>query len=382
MSEDEPRTDGSSPSSRAGLATDALRAGQLSLTIRLSNGDDIDIDPHFVRPFGADLLLEPAQGRDPGLMVEMQSLGMTLNGTRHEELYDLRTRVQFTEALTVFSLVRGGWTPMPFTMPPRFLVDRNVVSQLRRIREGRNTPNSQALQWWTRLFEGGSATFNPLPYALEGAFRRAPSRNEFMQAYEEGVAELVQAFPRCQTIRYSPPIFDAAYSLIVDFDRRAARETAFLIEVSPMITQRPSEARLWSTAQEVLQLADRHQIPRHSLPPIAALSCVFEDAHGTVRSIGRALLKPRDNYAEEDAFNALSDIRHVEITATGQALFGPESFAFCTCDRGLARFWSALGLRGERTQREAIEWEFDLSTEIFSRLTEPDIPRLQSEISL
>ena len=358
-----------------------MTTGQFRFTFRSNEGDEALVEPHFVRPFDAETLLESDDGQCLGLDLEMQSRGMTLNEERHEELFDVRARVQFPEALTVFSLVRGGWLPMPFTIPPRFLVDRNVVIQLRRIREGGNVPNSQALLWWTRLFEEGSAMFNPLPYAFEGAYRRKPTKAEFVQAFDEGSAEIEQALPACHVIRYNEQNYDAAYDQLEAFDRRAAREIAFLVAVAPMIAQRPSEAQLWTTAREVLNLADRHQIQKGSMPTLAALSCVFEDQQGSVRSIGRALLKPSATYTEADAFNGLSDIRHIEMTSAGQTHFGAESFAFCTCDRGVARFWSALALRGVPGEGDVIENTFDLGTDMFSRLDQAGILRLRDELS-
>ncbi len=357
-----------------------MATGQFRFTYRTDGGDEIHVEPHYVRPFDVGALLEPRDGEIAGLPIEMQSQGMVHNGERREELFDVCARVQFPEALTIFSLIRGGWVPMPFTIPPRFLVDRNVVIQLRRIREGRNVANSQALLWWTRLFEGGVAMFNPLLYAYEGAHRRKPTKTEFIQAYEEGLAEIEQALPACHVVRQNQRGYDAAYEQLEAFDRRAAREVAFLVEVSPLITQRASEAQLWNVAREVLDLAARHQLERGSMPAIAALSCVFEDANGAVRSIGRTLLKPSATYSEADAFNAMSDIRHIEITSAGQTHFGPESFALCTCDRGLARFWSALAIRGTSVLGDAIENTFDLGSDMFSRLDDSGIRRLHAEL--
>lgn len=150
----------------------------------------------------------------------------------------------FGEPPTVFSLVKGGWLPLPFAIPPRFLVDRNVVISLRKLRLGQTVLNGQALTWWTKFFEEGAALFNPLPYAFEAGFRRKPTMDEFMAAYDEGVAELRASLPKCRIIHFEQAHYRAAYTQLEAFDRRNECETKFLLRVCPLIRRaRPKTQR-------------------------------------------------------------------------------------------------------------------------------------------
>lgn len=351
------------------------------LSIQFSEGGGVDFDPIAVKPFDAQTLLAQASDDLVALDLEIQSDGAVVNGAQREGIATFRTRVTFPQSVNVFSLVEGGWLPMPFTIPARFLVDRNIVILLRRIREGNLVSTSEALHWWTRLFDQGSALFNPLLYAWEGGARRKPTRREFEESFQEGAAEIALALPACAVVRYGAREFDAAYGQLEAFDRRGDRELRFLTEACIAISDRPSAPQLWRRAREVLLLADKHGVRRGSLPSLAALSCVFEEAQGTVPSIGRRLLKPKPSYTEADAFNALSDLRHVELTAAGRVIFGAESFALCTCDRALAMFWSALSMRGEAIDADKMEFTYDLTRDLFTRLDEQGILDLRDMLA-
>jgi hypothetical protein len=62
------------------------------------------------------------------------------------------------------------------------------------------------------------------------------------------------------------------------------------------------------------------------------------------------------NYSAEDAYNAISDLRHIELAALSQAVLPDRAFALCTNDRGLALFWSALEFRGTATEVKEVAW--------------------------
>jgi hypothetical protein len=220
--------------------------------------------------------------------------------------------------------------------------------------------------------------FNPLPFAFEAGFRRKPTMQEFVEAYEEGVAELLQSMPGCHVIQLSAENYIAAYAQLEAFDVRAEHEIAFLQEVCPKLVDRPNRHNEWRFAGEIIGAADKHQINRSSIICLAALSCLFEHSHGKPPAIGRRILKPKITYSEKMAFNALSDLRHIELAAAGQALFKKEAFSLCTCDRGLALLWSALSLNGEIKAENGLKFTFNLTSDLFQRLQEEEILRLRA----
>jgi hypothetical protein len=337
----------------------------------------VQLVPSHVRPFGvAEIRALEADGK-AALELELYSDAVLVDGEEQSGHVRVKTDVVFNKETYIFSLTDGGWLPMPFTIPPRFLVDRNVVISLRRIREGKTVAVADSLLWWTKMFEDGGAMFNPLPYAFEAGLRRKPTLAEFSAAYDEGVAELEAALPACEVIRFADVHYRAAYSQLEAFDQRHAREVSFLRAAVPLVTNRTNRQKQWRVADEIVRLADMNRVNRASLVSLAVMSCLFETIDGEPPAIGRQVLKPASVYSEGDAFNALSDLRHLELATAGRALFKEAAFSLCTCDRPLALLWSALAPRGEFTASTAVDVKFDVTQELFARLDEDELQRLK-----
>jgi hypothetical protein len=293
---------------------------------------------------------------------------------------EVKAKISFNKPTIIYALVQGGWLPLPLAIPRRFLVDRNVVITLRKIREGKVSANAQALQWWTQFFNGGGGIFNPLPYAFEAGFRRKPTMTEFVTAFDDASFELLNSLPGCHVVKFEDTHYRAAYAQLEAFDQRNECEVRFLQEVCPLIVQRVARRDEAHVEEVILQTARKYKINPATFAPLLVLSCLYEDIHGTPSAIGRQILKPKTAYLETDAFNALSDLRHIEIAAAGQAYLKQEGFSLCTCDRGLALMWSALAVSGEFKSVSGLELNFDLTNELFSRLNEIELQNLKHRL--
>lgn len=344
-------------------------------------GRSIEIAPAFVRPLGPSDIRALEADKTSSLEMELEANEAIVNGEKKPGLSVVKANVAFDKPALIYALVQGGWLPLPFVIPPRFLVDRNVVIALRKIREGYAVANAEPLQWWTKLFSEGTGTFNPLPYAYEAGYRRKPTMAEFVSAYDEGVSELLHALPGCHVVKFADTHYRTAYAQLEAFDGRNEREIRFLQETCPLVSQRNSRRLEAEVTEAIVRIADKYEVGRTSLATLAVLSCLYEDVHGTPPSIGREVLKPKAVYTEADAFNAISDIRHIEMAAAGQSYFKQEAFALCTRDRPLTLLWSALSMRGESQSNGALEFTFELSTDLFSCLTEAELLGLKGMLS-
>ena len=341
----------------------------------------MEITPEYFHPLCYSDLLVLESTPNAALKLTIEGINAAVNGVAEAGQATVNMTANFAEKNLIYALVPGGWLPLPCVTPPKFLVDRNVVKNLQKIRSGKPTASGKAVEWWIKLVDSiGSATFNPLPYALESGFRRKPTFPEFAAAYEEGAEELAQAVPNCKVIRLDEQSYRAGYALLQAADIRSEKEINFLREVAPMIVNRVSRDRECKISADILSIADKHKLFRGGIVTLAALSCVYEDVSGLVKSIGRRLIKPTSTYSEFDAFNALSDFRHIELSAAGQAYFPDDPFCLCTGDRGLAMLWSALIIHGESLHGNSIEFTFDLTTDLFSRLNGLEIQRLKQRL--
>jgi len=93
----------------------------------------------------------------------------------------------------------------------------------------------------------------------------------------------------------------------------------------------------WS---EVIVAADDCGVSRGSLVVLAALSSVVIP---NGRSPAKKLLKLKHGYSEADAYNALADLRAIELLIHLFALFPHVPTLLCTADRALALFWTGIG---------------------------------------
>ncbi|BBP00136.1 hypothetical protein [Sulfuriferula nivalis] len=344
-----------------------------SFRAEFEEGRSIDIVPTFIHPRGVEEIHKLEEDDTSAFELTFEGENAIVDGVVSPGRATVKTKVAFNNPTTIFALVRGGWLPLPFSIPARFLVDRNVVISLRKIREGKVAANAQALQWWTNFFAEGTGMFNPLPYAFEAGFRRKPTMAEFVSAFDEGSSELRDALPECHIVRFEDTHYRAAYAQLEAFDERNERETKFLQTACPLVIQRVPRRTEVEVAEAIVRIADKFELTRGSLATLAVLSCLYEDIHGTKPAIGRRILKPRSVYSEADAFNALSDLRHIELAAAGQAYLKQDAFSLCTCDRPMALLWSALSARGECSPDGSIEFTFDLTSDLFSRLSEDEL---------
>jgi len=237
------------------------------------------------------------------------------------------------------------------------------------------------MKWWNRLFVEGGATFDPLPYALEGEKQRATTFNEFTDAISKGTNELKASFPQCKIIDRDVNVLKSFHEFLLQFEDKVGAESEFLIAASPILANRTAKGKEEPELKNLIKLAQKHKIEPFSLVFIAAISCLYEDNNGGKFSIGRELLKPKSVYSAKMAFNALSDIRHIEMTAQVQTMLQSDSvFSLATCDHGLAAFWCALSPIEKSVENSKPCFKFSLHEELTPRLSTVEFKELFGQL--
>lgn len=354
----------------------------LRLRSELDDGRAVDVFPTKFEPLSVHDLWELKENANVGLKFKFTGQYSIVDTQQIYKDFNGSITINFLIPPQPYALVAGGWLPLPFVRSLRFLVDRNVVSNLKRIRENGQKENDATYESFKEIFKDGSLIFNPLLYAYEGAKRRLPTRSEFDQVYEEGRLELLEAFPRSTVIEFDELHAKAAYQQLTDLAARGERDTKLLIEVAPLIAHRVSRKMEKNVRDKIIEIAIKNGVQPYSPVCLACFSALYDDVNGKTASIGRKLLKPKPNYTGADAYNAISDLRHIELAAASNAVLDNEPFALCTADQGLAEFWSALEIQGESTPENLLQLHYCLSTALLPRLMQKEINELAEILQL
>jgi hypothetical protein len=349
----------------------------LKFTAALDSGHRVEFTPQQVQPLTLVDLHATASGANPSLQISWAATELMIDGGQAAPDGIIHSTVVFQEAPRPYALVPGGWLPLPLAIPPRFLVDSNVVADLRKLNSYPLRTDLVGFDLWMRLFENGAALFNPVPYAWEGQQGRAPDYAEFVEAFESGASEIRAAIPGAAVVTFGPAEYSAALAIRSEFETNACREAAFLEAICPFLVDRIRQGKESRIEAAIFAACERQGVPRNSLVTIAALSCLYEDQQGAAYPIGRHILKPSRNYSAEAAYNAVSDIGHLRLAIISSALHGNQGFALATSDRALASFWCALRPLGRLDEHKDIDIESDLAPELFPRLSNEGLKRLE-----
>lgn len=239
---------------------------------------------------------------------------------------------------TTVSLQRGGWLPSCLAVMHgvTILPDRNVLTQIKaRFDQGALVKKRCDFLDLLENFEG---RINPLLFAIEGNCRSIPTREAVEEQLDEAIRLISKALPKAKLV-VGPDTLQGALGLIEDTRAGLGRKQAFLLEIAPALDPPTSRALLDTKWREVLKAADRHGVARNTLVVLAALSTVTVPNSG---SPAKKVLKFHSRYSAEDAYNALADLRSLEILMHIYALFPSERAALFTADKPLALFWTAI----------------------------------------
>lgn len=332
---------------------------EMKLKYVAETGEIVEITPHTFKSFSySDLInnyYHPANTYN--IEISVTPGNCVINGKKNKENITCSMPINFHNPPSIFALTQSGWLPFPFIKPANILVDKNVISNLRRIAEGTQSTNTQQNEWWLRFLKDSELLINPLLYAFENSYRRTPSFDEFCFSLQEATSEILNYFPNANVVTFTGK-FRTVYEILEKFSNRNSREIDFLSQTSPLIVNRVVDSELQVVQSQILEIANSLNLLGKSLAVLCVLACLYENKDGSGFLAARRLIKPKLNYTEENAYNALSDLRCLEfyIASCG---FRNVVFSLCTCDRALAAFWS--GIMPEEVSLDSTQCKFNIT---------------------
>ena len=286
---------------------------------------------------------------DNGTVIESD-----IEGLDRTQRYSVDTTLESPLTCHAVSLMQGGWLPPSLAATgddPTILLDRNLVPLL--VGRGRKNEASAGRDFLD-LFKDRPIKLNPLLYAMEGERRETPAPDQVAALLLEAVDKLRTALPNARVVA-DPAMLRGALGLIEDARPALGRKQAFLLQIAPGLAASVGRMRLPAVWADVVSAADHCGVCRNSLVVLAALSAV---AVPNGASPAKALLKFKPGYTEQDAYNALADLRALELLMGLYAMFPQERIHFCTADRALALFWTAI--QASNFERRESGFTFDL----------------------
>jgi hypothetical protein len=177
-------------------------------------------------------------------------------------------------------------------------------------------------------------------FVLEGNSQSEPGSEAAAAQLQEAVEKLREALPKAE-LMVGPQSLDGVLGILGDTRAGMARRQDFLMRVVPGLASPVARRNIPGRWQEILTAADECSLDRSTLVVLAALSALVAP-QGASPAMG--LLKPKREYGAADAYNALCDLRSLELLVCSLAFFPEERTQLCTADKNLALFWCGLQL--------------------------------------
>lgn len=238
-------------------------------------------------------------------------------------------------------LVRDGWLPSGIAFKDSMIVlpDRCVFSELAgRFRAGEKTKLED--KDFLDFLIGRKVRINPLLYVLEGNLKRSPDDASIEHQFDVATAIINAALPLAQIVPSGRGGLEGVKGLIRDSEAGMARKQEFLMRLAPKLRAPIAARRVNKVWNEVLATAKACEVPVRSLVVLAALSAVCVP---NGKSPAKGLLKFNvGKYTIEDAYNALADLRSLEVLMHLFAAFPDEEILLCTGDKDLVLFWAGI----------------------------------------
>jgi len=319
------------------------------------------------------------KGKDISFRIVAKSDKHSINDEGSTVNTTLTFNVNFPHQVSIFALVEGGWLPPPFVMSKLFMMDRNVVSVLKQLNNGSSRKDHIATEWWTNLLSDKDVLINPVFYALEGCNKKAPTYSEFVRSFDEAVVEIQSALPGVSVINYQGIHYKAAYTVIEELSEKLSKEADFLLDVVPLVKNRVHAKNLDQIKNVIISKAKDRGVVQ-SLAFLAALSCLYESDQEYTYPVARKIIKPKNAYSEGDAYNALNDLRILQLATSVRGAIN-EKFSVCTQDVALALFWCGLAPMIDNFVDSKVTITFKFSKHLFPRMPLNAVDDIQFALS-
>ncbi len=352
---------------------------RIAITVITEEGDKAEVIPCSIMPLGYEDII--SENTHYPMQMSAKQGNVKINGKVIEKDRTIDFKIQFNEKVSIYIMELGGWLPLSFANYNSILLDRNIISSIKQIKENKLRENTKATDWWLKFYKESEFTINPLLYAFEGQYQRFPNYTEFCKSFDEASDELKEYFPKAKIIKYpKKAIYQKVYELLMEVSEQNILEQEFLINAAPLVANRVSDKELNHRQNAIDDLAEKYGILGESLLYYLIVSCLYDPKDGSSYLPARKILKPKENYTKKEAYNAIADINAITLFIQSLSL---QNFMMpvCTCDKPLAAFWAAINPLKRTVKNKKINIEFQPTKYLFPRLSTKEIESFASNLN-
>lgn len=340
------------------------------MKIITDDGAEVEMDSIGFEPFSFEELV--LNNNSYNLKAKVKKV--KINGLSENQLSSLNGTIEFHHRPTPFALVNGGWLPMPLAHGKNFLVDRNVIENIKQIIV--KGDKHEDFQFWARFLNKGGIELNPLLYAFEGNKQKRPTFGAFIEEFSK--AQTIISNYGFSTRSYDLERYKAAYYELKATEERYEKYSNFLLETAPLLINTVKRGEEISKFFELEHIRERYLVESHSLVYILVLTYLFEVSDKYC--LGRKILKFSRKYRKKNTYNSLSDLYNLEFSVAINSIDYSNQYLLTTCDEGLAALWCALNPSGQYiNQKLQINYRFDPYA-VFPRLMCDSLSDLKDEV--
>jgi hypothetical protein len=332
-----------------------------------------DFDARRITPLDFDALRAALEGEP----IQTEMYGLMKDEAGEQSAHVLRATVNFKHPNPFYALVPGGVLPPAFfaqtDLRLSFALDRNVVSGLRQWHEKGTGGSGWSISIGMLNQPGMSSS--PLLGAVEGSGQGAPSFERFCRDLDEIETISRTVLPRVNLrSTQRPGCRERMYAECVNLNRRAPAELEFLRQANLLLKNAVKAKALRAKEREILACAKALELQRGCFVVTTVLAKLYEATGGTDGAAPQGVLKFRERYGDADAYNALADIRQLEVIAGCWA--GLPNPALITADQKLALLWAGLDVRSCRFNAQGVPDIQYRPRRLFQRLTDDECAAL------
>lgn len=296
------------------------------------------------------------------------------DGIDSNQVHSVAATLNSTHGSTILALMKGGWLPSGLALHDALILpDRCTVGAIRsRFIGGRVKPEKP--DDFLNFAADRPLRINPLLYAMEGVTgRSAPDETELSELVDRASSKIQEALPNALIFPDKVSLIQGASGLLRDMADSFARKQKFLVKAAPLVAPAIGNATRPGVWRELFELAERYAVNRRSVLMVALLSSTSAKQG---LNPAKMLLKPKRNYKEKDAYNALCDLRALDLLIAAQADFPQESVAFLTEDRALALLWAGLQTHSHRREGQDIQYSINPHRTLFATLADAQLSEM------